>query len=400
VFYGPGGRQASQYDVANKGAYLHLTVLAVNQAGLKNLFALSSASHDPSRVYSKPRIDFELLEQHSEGLVILTGCPSSEISTRFLLGQDDKAYEYAGRLKEVFGSERLFVEVMEHGMKIDLERKLLPKQVKLGKDLGLKLVATNDSHYALRENAIHHEEMLCSQSGSRMADKTWDAGGDRFAFDGAEYYLKSGAEMLEKFPERDFPGVVTNSLIIAEMAKDIRLDFDAHLKPNPVLPEGIDLVTYFKQEINKGFKWRYGNASPEVREEAKKRNAYEFKIINSSDFIGYMVTVYHYIRHTRDKYATRDASGNILALPIGAGRGSVGGSVIAYELGISEVCPIKHDLIFERFLSDGRGATYRITYDGGPCEEVIVSTERSVQTADDKVESKYIHQLKVGDKVV
>lgn len=399
VFYGPGGRKAANFDVSSNGSYLHLTIMAINEVGLHNLFKLSTLSFDPSRNYSKPRIDFELLEQHSDGLVIATGCPSSEISTRFLLGQDKKAYEYAGRLKEVFGTDRLFVEIMEHGMTIDLERRLLPKQLKLAKDLGLGLLATNDSHYAHQKDAVHHEEMLCSQSGSRMADKTFDEGGRRFAFNGNQYYLKSGEEMLALFPEEDFPGAISNTLLIAEMAQDLKVGYDAGLKPHAVIPEGYDEITYFHEEINKGFKWRYGKAAPEVKAEAKKRIAYEDKVIVSSDFVGYFLTVMGYLRYARDNFSTRDSNGNILALPVGPGRGSVGGSVIAYVLGISELDPIKHDLVFERFLSEGRGPTYRLTYDDGSTETLVVSGEKVVSTLEGSA-PRYIHQLAIGDEVI
>ena len=399
VFYGPGGRKAANFDVSSNGAYLHLTVLAVTEEGLHNLFKLSTLSFDPSRNYSKPRIDFELLEQHSEGLVIATGCPSSEISTRFLLGQDKKAYEYAGRLKEVFGAERLFVEIMDHNMTIDLEKRLLPKQLKLAKDLGLGLLATNDSHYAFAKDAVHHEEMLCSQSGSRMSDKTFDEGGRRFAFNGNQYYLKSADEMALVFPEDDFPGALTNSLLIAEMAQDLKVNYDPGLKPHAIIPDDHDELSYFHAEINKGFKWRYGNASSEVKAEAKRRIAYEDKIIVSSDFVGYFLTVMGYLRYARENFSTLDTNGDVLALSVGPGRGSVGGSVIAYVLGISELCPIKHDLVFERFLSEGRGATYRITYDDGTTEEIIVSGEKTVEV-DGKKANRYIHQLKVGDNIL
>lgn len=398
IFYGPGGNKAKDFDVSSNGAYLHLTILAVNNTGLRNLFKLSSLSYDPARNYSKPRIDFELLEQYSDGLVVSTGCPSSEISTRFMLGQDKKAYEYAGRLKEVFGSERLFVEIMDHNMKINLERKLLPKQLKLAKDLGLPLLATNDAHYAYEKDAGHHEEMLCTQSGSRMSDTTMDEGGTRFAFSGTEYYLKSGRQMLDIFPEDAFPGAISNSLLIAEMAEGITIDYDPKLKPHSIIPEGHTELSYFKTLVNEGFKRRYGKETREVKEEAKRRIAHEFEVIYSSDFIGYFLTVYEYLTWTRRNYSTVSTDGEVLALPIGPGRGSVGGSVIAYVLDISELDPIKHDLIFERFLSEGRGATYRVTYDDGTYEDLVVS-DKKVTVTDNGVKDKYIHQLNVGDEV-
>lgn len=398
TFYAPEGTK-SKNDVSSRGAYLHLTIWAYNNAGLHNLFKLSTLSNDPSRVYRKPRMDFNMLAEHSDGLIVSTGCPSSEISTRFLLGQDDKAYEYARRLKEVFG-ERLFVEVMNHDMSIDLERNLLPKQMKLSKDLGIPLLATNDSHYALQNNSISHEEMLCAQSGAKMSDKTYDEGGSRFAFQGNQYYLKSAEEMSDIFPAKDFPGALSNSLLIAEMATDITLDYNPTLMPKPVVPERFkDSVEYYKYLLQVGMKERYGNSPRETKAEAVRRSKIEFQVLHSSNFIDYMLVVREYLQWTKDKYSIRDADGNILASAIGTGRGSVGGSIHAYMLGISEVCPIDHDLIFERFLSAGRGSTYRLTYDDGTTEEIVVSNEKTVVTNDGSKESRYIHQLKIGDTV-
>lgn len=398
VFYGPDGKKA-RYDVSSNGAYLHLTLWAYNTTGLKNLFKLSTKSFSPENVYSKNRIDFEMLAEHSEGLVVSTGCPSSEISTRFLLDQDEKAYEYAGRLRDVFGPDRLFVEVMNHNMTIDLERLLLPKQTKLARELGLGLLATNDCHYTLREEARFHEEMLCSQSNSRMSVPTTADGGTRFAFEGSEYYLKTAEEMLALFPVEDFPGALSNTMKVAEMTQDLTLRFDPHLRPKAPIPEGFDELGYFKHLINEGYKARYGGASREVRQEAKRRIAHEFKVVHSSDFVGYFLTVHEYLSWIKNGYSTLDDQGRVLASPLGPGRGSVGGSIIAYLLGISELDPIKHDLIFERFLSAGRGATYRITYDDGTSEDLVVSEEKKLLGPEGEV-LKYIHELSMGDEVL
>lgn len=398
VYYSTTGTPG-RYDVSSRGAYLHLTVWAYNNVGLHNLFKLSALSNDPSRVYKKPRIDFDLLVEHSDGLIVSTGCPSSEISTRFMLGQDDKAYEYAGRLKEVFG-DRLFVEIMNHDMKISLERELLPKQLKLSKDLDIPLLATNDSHYAHQHDNISHEEMLCAQSGSRMSEDPIDDGGTRFAFSGNQYYLKSYDEMASMFPEQDFPGALSNSLVIAEMSQDITLDYDASLMAKPVLPAGFNTSDeYYKHLLKVGMKDRYQHKSAEIKKEAIRRSKNEYQVIHSSNFIDYMLVVRNYLQWTKDNYSVKDAMGRILASPLGPGRGSVAGSIHAYMLGISEVCPIEHDLIFERFLGPGRGATYKITYDDGSVEEIVVSEEKTVINNEGLMSQKYIHQLRVGDLV-
>lgn len=389
----------SKNDVSSSGAYLHLTAWAYNDAGMKNLFRLSSQSWQQENYYKKNRVDFDMLAEFSDGLIVSTGCPSSEISTRFLLGQDDKAYEYASRLKDVFGSERLFVEVMNHNMKIDLERNLLPKQVELSKKLGLNLLATNDCHYAHRGDAPFHEEMLCVQSGSVMSDPTYDEGGSRFAFDGAEYYLKTADEMAALFPEDQFPNALKSSLVIAEMAQDANVVYDPTLMVRPPLDEGFtSQVSFFKHLIREGFESRYHNHPEEYRERVQQQLNKEFEVIYSSDFIGYFLAVRNFIIWTKDKFAIRDELERIIASPIGAGRGSVGGSATAFVLGISEVDPLRFDLVFERFLTTGRGDTYRITYDDGSFEDVLIS-EKKVVVGEDKSKKRYIHQLKVGDLI-
>lgn len=324
IFYATEAQRKSgksKYDVSSKGAYLHLTAWAYNNVGLHNLFKLSTLSNDPSRFYQKPRIDFNLLAEYSEGIIVSTGCPSSEISTRFLLEQDDKAYEYAGRLKEVFG-ENLYVEIMDHNMPIDLERRLLPKQLKLSQDLNLKLLATNDCHYAYKGDSVSHEELLCVQSAALMSDPTYDEGGGRFAFNGTDYYLKSAEEMAANFPDDKFPNALKNSLTIAEMASDVKLEFDPRLKPKPIIPEEFKTeLDYYKYLIKKGFHERYDGAPREIIEEAKRRNEHEFDVIYSSDFIGYMLVVRDYLDWAKRNYSTRNDKGDILALSIGVGRG-------------------------------------------------------------------------------
>jgi DNA polymerase-3 subunit alpha len=184
------------------------------------------------------------------------------------------------------------------------------------------------------------------------------------------------------------------------MAQDIELRYDPHLRPTPKVPEGHDVISYYRQRINEGFQERYGDASEEVRQEAIRRKLAEKDIIEASGFAGYMLVVEDYLNWTKKNFSTRDEAGDILAYPIGGGRGSVGGSIHAYELGISELCPIRWDLITERFLSAGRGATYEVVYDDGSVDTVLASEIRGVLNAEtEKVEKKYIHQLEIGDTV-
>ena len=406
VFYGEGGIRNEKHDVSAKGAYLHLTVWAYNNEGLGNLRKLSSLSSAPSRYYQKPRIDFDLLAEYSDGLIVSTGCPSSEISTRLLLDQDQQAYDYAGRMREVF-KDRMFMEVMNHSMSIDLERRLLPKQMELAKRLNLPLLATNDCHYANAKDAKGHSEMLCIQSKSFMSEKTYDEGGKRFAFNGNQYYMKSGAEMEKLFPPDNYPGALSNTLLIAEMASDITMRFDPHLRPVPPVPDGMTVENYLQQLINEGYREKYVErqyASPEERRriltEAKERVKKEWEVIHSSDFDGYMLVSTDALNYIRENHSVRDEMGRILASALGPGRGSVGGCIIAYLLGISEIDPIKHDLLFERFLSPGRGAECKITYDDGTTEILVVSEGKTVLDFDGEEVHRYVHQINVGDQVV
>lgn len=398
IFYGRGEKGAGSADVSGRGSYLHLTVWAINNTGLHNLFKLSTLSWQKEHYYSKPRIDFNMLAEHSEGLVVATGCPSSEISTRFRLGQDDKAYEYAQRLKEVFG-DRLYVEIMEHGMKSDLERNLLGKQLELAKKLDLELLATNDAHYGHKHDSPHHEEMLAAQSQSYMSEPPFSEGGKRFAFEGDQYYLKSFEEMNELFPDRDFPRALSNTIGIAEMAQDISFEYDPTLKPKPVLEDGVDEVSYFKKLIEEGFKKRYGHLSKDIQKEAKKCIQDEFHVFHSSDYVGYMLTVHEYTNWTQNNYSTVDSTGVRLALPTGPCRGSAGGSVVSYCLGITELDPLRHNLIFERFLSPGRGSVYEVVYEDGTTEQFIASDEVTVKSGDD-TKIHYAHKLEPGDTVL
>lgn len=387
VYYGKNGQKAPKNDVAGNGAYLHLTLFAYNEQGLHNLFKLTSESWKQENFYVKPRIDTDMLFAHYEGIIVTTGCPSSEISKRFLLNQDEKAYEYASRLKSVFG-KNMYVELMDHKMDIDMERILVKKQLKLAKDLDLPLLATNDCHYARKSDAPAHENMLCMQAKSKMSEPPLSEGGKRFAFSGPEYYMKSTEEMKQLFPDDKFPGAVDNSIKIVDKVEDMSLDYNPYLRPRIPIPEGYTEVTYLKKLIQEGFNQKRGNESPEIKKESIKRIRHEFEVIHSNDFVSYFLIVHDYVKWAHDN-----------GIPTGTGRGSVGGSEIAYVLNISDTDPIKYDLLFERFLSPGRGALYEVKYDDGTTEDVNVSARKHV-IRDGKHITCYIHELKPNDVII
>lgn len=388
TFYGVGGKKAPNYDVS-KGAYTHMTVFAYNNKGLSNLFKLTSLSWKPENFYFKPRIDTNMLAEYSEGLIVTTGCPSSEVSRRFLLNQDDKAYEYAGRLKSIFG-DNLYVEIMDHKMKNEeLERILVPKQIKLAKDLGIKIIATNDSHYAFKEDAAPHERILAVSTKAKMSETPKDEGGTRFSFSTPEYYIKSYDEMMSIYDEEIAEEALANTLEVMEKCKGISLEYDPHLRPEIEIPKGFSEATYLQKLIYEGFLKKRGHQSKETQEESVKRIQEEFQVIHSNDFISYFLVVHDYIdfAHKRN-------------IGVGAGRGSIGGSEIAYVLDISNTDPIRFDLLFERFLSPGRGSLYQIEYVSGEKEEIAVSARKQLYTGSSKKDRiLYVHELNPGDMV-
>lgn len=387
IYYGKGGRRAPKYDVSN-GAYTHITVFAYNNVGVSNLFKLTSISHQPEHFYFRPRIDTNMLAEYSEGLIVTTGCPSSEVSRRFLLGQDDKAYEYASRLKSIFG-DNLYVEIMDHKMEDEeLERILVPKQIKLAKDLDIKLIATNDSHYAFKEDAEPHERILAVATKTTMDEKPFHMGGRRFAFSTPEYYIKSYDEMKELYPKEVAEEALANTIELTNKCKDIKLEYDPHLRPEIDIPEGHSPATYLQELIYEGFKDKRGHQDEETQAESVRRIQEEFKVLHSNDFISYFLVVHDYI-----DYAHRNNIG------VGAGRGSVGGSEIAYLLDISNTDPIRFDLLFERFLSPGRGSLYQIDYVSGESEEIPVSAKKRVYSDDGTAEVVYVHELYPGDLI-
>lgn len=356
IRYGVAGQES--IDVSGNGSYLHMTLFAMNKQGMKSLYALvreaseegNAFSHLPLKegegnFYTKPRMDMDMLAAHNAGLIATTGCPSGEIQTRFRLGQDREAYDYATRMAELFDG-RYFVEIMDHSMKgNDIERNVLPKLIKLADDLHLPLIATNDAHYCRADDAPHHEEMLCSNSKAKMTDPTYEQGGNRFAFNGNQYYLKSYADMLTIPVFQEHPEAVENTVKLADMVEDINFELEGDLRPEVKIPDDYDEVSWFKHKIKEGFikKRVQAGASKEVIRESQKRIAHELPVFTENNFAQYMLVVQDYINWAREH-----------GILVGFGRGSVGGSEIAYLMNISDTDPIRHNLMFERFLNPER----------------------------------------------
>ena len=315
-------------DVSGGGAYTHMTLLAENNEGLGNLFRLSSLA-SLEGFYYKPRMDRELLAQYSKGIIATTGCPGGEVQTRLRMGAYKEARAAASELRDIFGKENFFLEVMDHG--IEIESRVKSELLKLGKDLGLPLLATNDLHYTKHEDAGAHEALLCVQSGSTIADPK------RFKFDNDEFYLKTPAQMREKFAELE--GACDNTLLIAERCNTTMRDHE-NLLPQFDVPKGESEDSWLRKLANEGMRVRLGGDLPV---EYQERLDYELDTMIKMGFPGYFLVVADLCEHARE-----------VGIRVGPGRGSAAGSLVSYALGITQLDPIRHGLLFERFLNPER----------------------------------------------
>lgn len=342
VHWGTEAQQKAGDDVSNRGEYNHLTLWAENDQGLKNLIKASSdASLDAST--SHPRMDQELLEKYHEGIIVGSGCPSGAIQTHLRLGQYDEALKYAEFLQDLFGRENFYVELMDHGLSI--ENRVRRDLLGIADYLHAPLVATNDSHYVRPEDAESQDAMLCINSGRHLDDP------GRFKFDGAGYYIKSAQEMRELF--KDLPQAVGNTVEIAERCNVMFDDHeDGAYMPKFDCPEGWDETSLFLRQVQEGLERRYPDGVPqEVSEQAD----YECGVICQMQFPGYFLVVSDYIRWAKSH-----------GIQVGPGRGSSGGAVVTYAMGITEIDPIPHGLIFERFLNPERVSLPDIDCDFDP----------------------------------
>ena len=315
-------------DVSGGGAYTHMTILAENNQGLANLFRLSSLA-SLEGYYYKPRMDRELLSRYADGLIATTGCPGGEIQTRLRMGNYREALRAASDYRDIFGAANFYLEVMDHG--IDIENRVKADLLKLGKELKLPLLATNDLHYTFHEDAPAHEALLCVQSGSTLADPK------RFKFDNHEFYVKTAAQMRELF--KDIPESCDNTLLIAERC-NVTLREGENLLPQFEVPAGQTEDSWLRTLSHEGLKKRLGDrATPEH----VARLDYELDVMIKMGFPGYFLVVADLCSHARE-----------VGIRVGPGRGSAAGSLVAYALGITGLDPIEHGLLFERFLNPER----------------------------------------------
>lgn len=311
-----------------KQNYTHMTLWAENTAGMHNLFRLSSLASLEGQ-YHKPRFDRELLQRYGSGLIGTTGCPSGEVNRWLQAGQYDKALAAAADYRDILGAGNYFVELMDHGLTI--ERKFQEDLLRIAKTLDLPLVATNDTHYVHPEDADTHDVLLCIGTRTTMDDPK------RFRFDARNFYVKSAEEMRHVW--RELPEACDNTLLIAQRC-DVSFAEGASLLPSFPVPLGETEESWLVKEVDRGLDHRYRGAVPD---EVRTQAAYEVEVICQMGFPAYFLVVADLVRYAKDH-----------GIRVGPGRGSAGGAMIAYALGITELDPMKHGLLFERFLNPER----------------------------------------------
>lgn len=320
--------EGGEDDVSGGGAYTHMTLLAENNEGLSNLFKLSSLA-SLEGFYYKPRMDRELLAKYSKGIIGTTGCAGGEIQTRLRMGAYKEAVNAASQMRDIFGADNFYLEIMDHS--IEIEKRAFNDLIKLGKELNLPLLATNDLHYTHLDDAAAHEVLLCIQSGATMADPK------RFKFENSEFYLKSAAQMRALF--EDFPESCDNTLLIADRCETTMREGE-NLLPRFPVPQNESEDSWLRKLANDGLAKRMDNQIPG---EYQERLNFELDVMIKMGFPGYFLVVADLCNHARE-----------VGIRVGPGRGSAAGSLVSYSLGVTGLDPIKFGLLFERFLNPER----------------------------------------------
>ena len=331
ILWGDPSQKAD--DVSGSGSYTHMTMVAENATGLRNLFKLSSLASFEGQLGKWSRMDAELIAEHAAGIIATTGCPSGEVQTRLRLGHDREALESAAKWREIFGAENYFLELMDHGL--DIERRVREGLLEVGRKLGIPPLATNDCHYVTRDAAHNHEALLCVQTGKTLSDPT------RFKFDGDGYYLKSAAEMRALWDD-EVPGACDSTLLIAERVQSYA-EVWAPQGPDADLPgarrarPGVVAAPRGRRRAGAPLPVaacrRSTSTAPSTRSRSSARRAFPSYFLIVADLINYARSV---------------------DIRVGPGRGSAAGSLVAYAMGITNIDPIPHGLLFERFLNPER----------------------------------------------
>ncbi|WP_306214306.1 DNA polymerase III subunit alpha [Actinoplanes sp. RD1] len=319
-------------DISGNGAYTHMTMWARNAVGLKNLFRLNSRASMEGQLGKYPRMDFDIIAEHAEGIMGTTGCPSGAVQTRLRLGQFDEALESAARYQEALGRDNYFLEIMDHGLSI--EKRVRDGLLEIGKKLNIRPLVTNDSHYVHEAQAEAHDVLLCVQTGSNVADP------NRFRFDGAGYFVKSADQMRAVDSSEAWQEGCRNTLFVAERVDTEGMFTFKNLMPRFPIPEGYTEEEFFRHTAFEGLRARFPDGIPETH---VKQAEYELGVIIQMGFPSYFLVVADFIQWSKRN-----------GIAVGPGRGSAAGSLIAYAMGITDLDPLPHGLIFERFLNPER----------------------------------------------
>ena len=326
VYVAPGSR-FDRESGAGDDRYYHLILLAENNAGYKNLMKIVSKGFVDG-FYYKPRVDLELLSTYHEGIIALSACLAGEVQKYLARGMYEEAKRSALRYYEIFGKDHFYLELQDHGIP---EQKMVNQGLmRLSQDTGLELVATNDVHYTYAEDAKAHDILLCIQTGKKVADE------DRLRYEGGQYYCKSEEEMRKLFPYAK--EAIDNTHKIAERC-NVEIEFGVTKLPKYEVPEGFDSWTYLNHLCREGFKDRY----PDDDGTLSRRLDYELGVIRTMGYVDYFLIVWDFINYARSQ--------NIM---VGPGRGSAAGSIVSYTLGITNIDPVRYNLLFERFLNPER----------------------------------------------
>ncbi len=326
VYVAPGSR-FDRETVRGEERYNHLVLLAENNQGYANLMKIVSRGYTEG-FYYKPRVDQEILEKYHEGIIALSACLAGIVATNLRHGQYEQAKKEVLRLSEIFGPDHFYLELQDHG--IPEQKTVNQGLLRLSQETGLELVATNDVHYICAEDAEPHDILLCIQTQKKVTDT------DRMRYEGGQYYLKSEQEMLELFPYAK--EAVANTAKIAARCH-VEIEFGKYKLPHYDVPEGYESWEYLNHLCREGFAGRY----PEPKKEWEERLEYELETIREMGFVDYFLIVWDFIKYSKDH-----------GISVGPGRGSAAGSIVAYSLGITDIDPIRFDLLFERFLNPER----------------------------------------------
>ena len=336
VYVAPRTRFDKQHEFDSEAR--HLVLLCENEEGYRNLSYLVSMAHVEG-FYVKPRIDLDLLREHSKGLIALSACLAGEIPRRLRNGDYNGAKEYALTLSEIFGPEHFYLELQDHGIR---DQAIVNKGIlRLHEETGLPLVVTNDAHYLRKEDAYAHDVLLCIQTGKTVDDE------NRMRYEPQRFYLRSTEEMAALFP--DYPEAIENTGKIAERC-NLEFTFGKYHLPEFKVPEGYTSLTYFKKLCADGFAQRYGEGTDKQRAQLE----YEQNMIERMGFVDYFLIVSDFVRYAKS-----------VGIPVGPGRGSAAGSIVSYCLSITDIEPMKYGLFFERFLNPERVSMPDIDMDFG-----------------------------------